>query len=93
MKIPTELKIGAHTVSVELVTNHASHDFNTTDDQGCSIIQFNKILIDSEQSKSQIEATLFHEILHFLNPQMDHVSLTSLAEQLYQVLHDNKLLK
>ena len=89
MKIPKKLKIGGHEVGVlfEELEGHAdaSHILN-------------EIRIDPSLAQSHQEASLFHEILHYLNPTMDdtqmgHALLDSLAEQLYQVLKDNDLLK
>lgn len=42
---------------------------------------------------SQRESTFIHETLHAINNELDHVLLDSLAEQLYQFLADNKLLR
>lgn len=57
----------------------------------------NEIKINNKLPQSQQEATLFHEVLHFLNWTLDsepmgHIFIESLAEQLYQVLAENKLL-
>lgn len=46
--------------------------------------------------QSQKESTLIHEIIHICNTEVGsenhHALISSLAEQLYQVLKDNKLL-
>lgn len=39
------------------------------------------------------EATLIHEAMHLMNTTMRHSTLDSLAEQIYQMLKDNKFLK
>ena len=89
MKIPSEILIGGHTVKIKLapLEENGNSDFDT-----------NTITIDSSLPQSQRESTLIHEILHFLNSTlgdspMGHALLDSLAEQLYQVLRTNHLLK
>ena len=52
-----------------------------------------KILIDKDVKQSQIEATLIHEVLHCININMDEEKVEWLAQSLYQVLSDNKMLK
>lgn len=89
MKIPKQLKIGGHLVTVFLDTTK----FETDDKCGHADANKNEIVIDSNLSQSQQESTLLHEILHFINAPLDHALLDSLAEQLYQVLKDNNLLK
>lgn len=89
-KIPNKLKIGGHTVKVKIVPmNHASGQWDTKD---------NTIMINKDESKSQQEATLIHEIFHALNAQWDmnptmHAWMESLSQQWYQVLSDNHMLK
>ena len=90
VKIPPSLKLGGHTIKVVfavLEKCNGESDFAT-----------NTITIDSSLTKSQQESTLFHEILHFSNSTLDdselgHALLDALAEQLYQVFSDNKMLK
>jgi len=91
MKIPKKLKIGAHEFIVEE---------KEIEDKACGYTSFIKarITIDSRLPQTQKESTLIHEILHTLNTTLDddrlgHSLLDSLAEQLYQVLKENKLLK
>lgn len=52
-----------------------------------------EIRINKDLSQTQKESTLIHEILYFCNTTLDHALLDSLAEQLYQALKDNKMLK
>ncbi len=89
-KFPTKLKIGGHTVTVELC------DLNNNDGEWSS--KNNRIRIEKSLPSNQRDATLLHEILHALNATFDenhvgHMLLESLSQQLYQVLSDNKLLK
>lgn len=93
MKIPKKLKIGGHTFTVKEVSEVAIEAINTADDMGSCDLQELVIYLSADQSQSRKEAVLIHEILHALNPQMKHVFLTGLAEQLYQVLKDNRLLR
>lgn len=83
MKIPKRLKIGGH-----LVTVRFSKDI---EDNGFSDTVKNEIVINANLPQSQREATLIHEVLHFLNTTIKHDLLDSLSEQIYQVLSDNKI--
>ena len=51
----------------------------------------NKIFVNSRLSEGAMGVSLLHEALHCMNSTLDHVALDSLAEQLYQFLHDNHL--
>lgn len=91
MKIPTELKIGAHLVQVVIKELPESGYDGEWDSKKLTIT------LDKSLPESQQGATLFHEILHAMNStlggdKMSHLFLDGLAEQLYQVLSDNKLL-
>ena len=89
MKIPKQLKIGGHVYKVIFVEDLP--DANADIDEKKNVIR-----IDSEVTKSQQEAAFIHEILGACNPTLhekDHIALASLAEQLYQVLSDNNLLR
>lgn len=57
-------------------------------DREKGLISIRKDLMDTQR-----ESTLFHEIFHVLNSELDHVILDGLAEQLYQVLKDNRMLR
>ena len=91
MKIPKTLKIGGHTVKV-VQEKLRGEPFN-----GCWEANKNQITIDVELAQSQKESVLIHEVLHVLNSTlgsgMGHNFMDSLAEQIYQVLIDNKLLR
>lgn len=92
VKIPKKLKIGGHTIRVD--SDKELHGFN-----GKADMETNTIQICKKLPQSQKEATIIHEIFHFLNTTFDdseHIShslIDSLSEQLYQVLSDNKMLK
>jgi hypothetical protein len=92
MKIPQTLKIGGHIVSID-----CSQELEN--ENGNSKFSKNLINICKTLPQDQQEATLIHEILHYLNSTLggestlSHCLLDSLAEQIYQVLKDNNLLK
>lgn len=88
-EFPDRLKIGGHLVRIELVD---------IEDNGDSDLEKCRIRINKNLPRTQQEATLIHEIFHFLNTTMDddtlgHAFLDGTSEQLYQVLKDNDLLK
>ena len=78
------IKIGGHIYKVLYVDLPA-------DDAGVVDKTKGIIFIDKNLTKSEKEATLIHEILHIINSELDHVILDSLAQQLHQVLKQNKL--
>lgn len=88
MKLPSKLKIGGHVVHVELVE---------MEDCGTFDPKTNRIRISKDLPDSQQGATFFHEILHAINQNLgdgtEHILLESIAQQLYQVFSDNKLLR
>jgi hypothetical protein len=91
MTIPKKLKIGGHTYRIHIVTPPAL----TTADapEGIQSSEQGVIEINAERIQTHREQTLFHEIFHVLNSELDHVLLESLSQQLYQVLHDNRMLR
>lgn len=84
MKIPKSLKIGGHRYKIRLID---MGDMGKTD-RGKNVIYIDKTLPQDQQ-----EATLIHEILHALNNELNHTTLDSLAEQIYQVIRENKWMK
>lgn len=72
-------------------------EFAELDECGSFDVRTNTIKIAKDLSQSQKEVTLLHEILHGLNQNfhegIPHMLLESLAQQLYQVLSDNKMLR
>ncbi len=91
MKIPKKLKIGALWYEVKEVNPseidcdaHVSGDTSNHRQD----IRLSKHLPTQEMK----EVTLFHEILHCINCEMDHEVLEYLAQAFYQVLKENKLL-
>lgn len=88
MKIPKKLKIGAHIYEIVL-----TKDLFEGATCGIQLRKERKLGINSDLPETHQGATLFHEILHAINSELDHTFLDSLAEQLYQVLSDNSMLK
>ena len=91
MKIPKKLKIGGHIIKIEI--NQELDGKNGETDWKTNTIKICKTV-----PQSQKEGTLIHEIFHVLNTTLGenadhHALIDSLAEQFYQVLADNKLLK
>lgn len=91
MRIPKQIKIVGHIVNIDC--SQELEGFN-----GQSNISENKIQISKNITQSQKEATVIHEIFHFLNTtfgadRFGRASQDSLSEQFYQVLADNKMLK
>lgn len=89
MNLPRSLKIGGHTVKVVLceLPDGVDGEYDT---------ETNTIKLRKTLSKTQLEATLIHEIFHALNSQFDdegvmHALLESLSQQFYAVLATNKL--
>jgi Zn-dependent peptidase ImmA (M78 family) len=88
MTIPKKLKIGGHIYKIRFA--------NDLDDDAAIDNDKSEILIRKQLSKSQQESRLIHEIFHAMNSSTEdrhHGLIDSLAEQFYQVLKDNKLLK
>ena len=94
MLIPKFVKIGAikyKVIVTEKWEGRAKGDFDGEifyDREHGHVIYIGAELTDEAQI-----ITFIHEIMHALNATLDHVALDSLAEQLGQVLIENKLLK
>jgi hypothetical protein len=93
VKIPRRLKIGGHDIQVRVEKKWIIGEHNSEEDDGLYDSATNTIYLSAQLAPSKMESTLIHEILHVLNLELDHDLLSSLAEQLYQVLKDNNLLK
>lgn len=95
MKIPKTLKIGGHIYKVILrdrMKNDGADELGTA-----NIFTHQKIWINKCQQNSQIESTLFHEIIEVINAlhklNLSETVICSLETGLYQVLSDNRLLR
>lgn len=92
MKIPSKIKIGATWYKIII----AEEWLGGGDADGQTFTckpQGNVIYIKESLTPEAKGVTLWHEILHCLNTSMNHEFLDSLAEQLYSVFTENKLLK
>lgn len=85
MRIPKTLKIGGHTVRIEL-KEKLDDDNDGFWNSRTNTIQLNKAL-----PPSQMQATLLHEIIHSINIQMNHNDVEFLSQALFQTISDNKL--
>lgn len=92
MIIPSKLKIGAIEFKV-LVAEDWPGRYGADGECVYDKKRGNLIYIGDDLSEQAKEITLIHEALHAMNSTVDHEFLDSLAEQLYQFLYDNKLLK
>jgi hypothetical protein len=89
MVIPKKIKVGGHTITIL---------FKDIEECGLYDDEKGTITIRKKMSKTLQESTLIHEIMHAMNSTLSetregHTLQDSLAEQLYQVLSENKLLK
>lgn len=88
MSIPSQLKIGGHTVEV-VFQEWASNRLGAAD------LTPNKLYINSTLPTQQQESTLLHEVLEYINDSCDlgltHIQIATLETMLYQVLKDNNL--
>lgn len=92
MNIPKKVKIGGITYKVVLADNWLGSGYD--DGETCwREPRGNVIYINSELTPEARDVVFLHEALHAMNGSMDHEFLDSLAQQLYQFLSDNSLLK
>lgn len=89
MKWPSTLKIGAHEVEVIFAS---SWDGGGAEVLGQAFPEEGKIYVREGMKDTQTFRVLFHEAMHFMNWELDHVFLNGLAEQISQFLFDNNLL-
>lgn len=97
MKIPKKVKIGAHTYTV-MIEPQLSENHNLA---GQSRHARGVIVLDKEQTQTQLEDTLLHEILHAINAQVKFIpddrdteedAVSRLSPILLQVLKENSFL-
>ena len=87
--IPTRLKIGGIVWRVlEVDESEIDCDNHTIGDQSEST---QLIRIAKNLSPAMKQAVLLHEIIHCIDAQLDHDLVEMLANQLFQVMVDNKL--
>ncbi|MBU0959139.1 MAG: hypothetical protein KKB31_04295 [Nanoarchaeota archaeon] len=91
MEIPPSLKIGGHKIKIEF--NDTAHG----DGKGSFNNYHNLIRLEKENDtpEDNVAECFLHEIFEAIkkknNLELSHIELTVLSENLYQVLHDNKL--
>jgi Zn-dependent peptidase ImmA (M78 family) len=91
MKIPKQLKIGGHTFKIVLEKDNKM--LSVGNSCGKFNLETGTIVINGSQVPSGQGATLFHEIMHVINNEMGEEKIEFMAQAIYQVLSDNKLLK
>jgi len=103
IRLPKELKIGAHNVEVVFPYKFTER-YDINGDYAKAISQIRVALYDSENNKrteSEVWVTLFHEILHAIDfssgqrmfsGEEGENRIEAISEGLYQVMNDNKLL-
>ena len=84
MRFPERLKIGAHVYRV--VVKKEMNESGTCDTEKC-VIEIKK------QKKTQMYATLFHEVIHAINIEVPHKEVEWISQGFFQVLHDNRIIK
>ena len=90
MEIPKKLKIGTQIVKI---TQKPLSEIDSECNGGWARWEHNEMIIANDIPQDRKEYLFFHELLHFLNIHFTEKETTFLAEALYQVLRDNKLLK
>ncbi len=92
MKIPKRIKIGGHWFDV--IHKNGETGFR---DSGFKGSWSNVIVLNKGLKQSKRESVLLHEIIHEISWQNDldlkEETVSTIAEGLYQVLVDNKLLR
>lgn len=92
MKIPDKLKIGGHYFDICVVPPD-----NGFERSGQKNGWKTKILLHGDMVQSKRESVLIHEVIHEIawqaNIDLNEIETSVIAEGLYQVLVDNKLLR
>lgn len=82
MKIPDKIKINGITYTVR---KQLLNDFGNFDAK-------RKLIIIADDLNDDVEElTLWHEMLHAANYEMSEMEVESLAQQIVQIIRDNKL--
>jgi len=88
MKLPSKVKIGAHTYTVEYIE---SNDSLESENSGHCDFTKGKITIQLSEVDTINFATFLHECLHAMNNEIEHETIESLSQQLTQFLLENKI--
>jgi hypothetical protein len=88
MKFKDQYKIGAHYFNLQRVPA-------CTIDGGVGDVarEDGVIRISTDLQKSHQEQTLFHEVLHMINNEMDEKEIEYLSQAIYLFLSENDMLK
>lgn len=92
MKIAKRVKIGAVWYKVKIALTWPERN-GADGETFYSKKEGNVIYIGADLSPQAQEITLIHEAFHAINSTIDHTFLDSFAEQTYQFLKENKLIK
>lgn len=92
MQIPGRIKVGAIWYTIRQV-GQSQIDTESCATMGDCDYQTQTIRIAEGVSQEMKEVTLFHEILHAVDCQLDHDLVELLAQSLYQVFKENKMLR
>lgn len=90
MKIPKSLKIGGHKWRVIQVDAEVLGGDDCYGDQNHAT---NTIRLRKDMDDGQKIATFIHEIIHCINLEMEEVEVDYMAQAIYQILKENKLIK
>lgn len=85
MRIPSQIKVGAHVLKVKLL------DKVENDDNGRWNSRIQEIHLKKDLPPTELEVTFMHEIIHAINYELKHTDVEFLAQALYQVIKDNGL--
>lgn len=81
-----KIKIGAHHVQVIYIKKVDEEDSTGKCDRDNNTIYIKEGIADSQK-----EQTLLHEIIHFINSEIDEVTTEFLAHTIHQVIKGNNL--
>ena len=99
MRIPKKVKVGGHWYKVHIgYIFKERFDRSGDTDSDIKEIRIAKETLGVPLPKSQVEQVFIHEILHAIDwvynsDELEEKQIKRLAEGLYQVLKDNKMLK
>lgn len=96
MKIPNKIKIGPHIYTVKYEKGFLQNHKAYAQSRHSKL----EIILDPEVSRSQLEDSFIHELLHSIDDQIgftekdkDEESIARLTPRLLEVFTDNNLLK
>jgi hypothetical protein len=94
MNIPSQIKIGGVLYSIVIESRSMDHGIH---DAGACYPANAKIWLESSLDKQVAEQTLVHEILEAIDSHNDlglsHQTISTIADNLYQILKNNNFLQ